>query len=515
MTAADKVKYLYDFLDKKNFDQYNYRLNRVNYYNGELCYIISFYPKTQKKAVHQNISKKMNYAIFAGNLYIGINTFAIVGFECQTSNIADFRIYEKHLPFKTEVKVDYQKKDTKWYLAKIKTNQIHRLKHKNKTILYECDRELVVNNIITNNVLPFNNREQLLEQKNYATIRFFSDIYKEKIWEKLSQQKHYPTLNTKAKKDLETNQPLKVQFKERFNQKTLEPPKFNREISYIYLHGDTLIDAYKGLEKSNPKTIQYLKEENKYFRNYMISSRKGRKRYHHIVNLIVKEDTARYPYVINDFAYFWDDSSTDFPVLYRKNEAGTKEFVLDVSTQIQGTNQYLTKYEISPNNQIIAFSLGNIDSVGHTVYVQKVGNNQMISKVHKVDDFKWFGNQIITYSSQNNQRRVNKLHAYHINQQEDVLLFEEKDTTYELNIDLDKAQKYLLVTSESLDETEIRFARIQEGIPKLTTFLPRIKGHKYSIFPEEKRFLILTNWKAPNFRLMETPITNTSARYLG
>ena len=43
-------------------------------------------------------------------------------------------------------------------------------------------------------------------------------------------------------------------------------------------------------------------------------------------------------------------------------------------------------------------------------------------------------------------------------------------------------------------------------------FYPRKKNHLYSIEDENDRFLILTNWKAKNFRLMESKLDNSASR---
>ena len=45
LVALDKIKYRYDFFDPKLMKQYNYKLVNEEYYNGEKCYVIDFYPK--------------------------------------------------------------------------------------------------------------------------------------------------------------------------------------------------------------------------------------------------------------------------------------------------------------------------------------------------------------------------------------------------------------------------------------------------------------------------------------
>jgi len=96
---------------------------------------------------------------------------------------------------------------------------------------------------------------------------------------------------------------------------------------------------------------------------------------------------------------------------------------------------------------------------------------------------------------------------------EDVEVWHEKDNTFSSYVFKTKSDKYILIGSSSTLSTEMRILDADHPEGKFKIFQKREKDHEYSISHFEDKFYIVTNWKAKNFRLMETRIDRTSKRH--
>jgi len=97
-------------------------------------------------------------------------------------------------------------------------------------------------------------------------------------------------------------------------------------------------------------------------------------------------------------------------------------------------------------------------------------------------------------------------------QSEDHLVYQEKDTTFNVTLGNSRSMKYIEinVSSTTSSETLLIDSNFPESSP--IKILAREEDHLYSIEDDSERLLILTNWKAKNFRLMETSLKNSSTK---
>lgn len=77
MTSCDKVKYLTDFLYKKNFNLYHYKTIGTTKIKDIECFVIEFFPKNNNKEMIFDLGKKLNKAIFTGRLFIDKKTYSM------------------------------------------------------------------------------------------------------------------------------------------------------------------------------------------------------------------------------------------------------------------------------------------------------------------------------------------------------------------------------------------------------------------------------------------------------
>ncbi|TMF32012.1 MAG: S9 family peptidase, partial [Chloroflexi bacterium] len=91
---------------------------------------------------------------------------------------------------------------------------------------------------------------------------------------------------------------------------------------------------------------------------------------------------------------------------------------------------------------------------------------------------------------------------------DDVLVLQEDDERFELNVELSKSERFIFITSSSQVTSECRFFRSDEPEQTPELIEPRRHDIEYSVDHQEDRFLILTNDGATNFRLMAAPVSS-------
>ena len=106
-------------------------------------------------------------------------------------------------------------------------------------------------------------------------------------------------------------------------------------------------------------------------------------------------------------------------------------------------------------------------------------------------------------------------HFLGTHQDQDIEIYNEKDSGYFLNISETLSKKYLILTIHNHETSEIRIINQQKKDRKLKLIAKRKKGIEYSIEhdQENSRFLILTNKdNAIDFKLMKTDENNFSKK---
>ncbi|HAH54825.1 MAG TPA: oligopeptidase B, partial [Flavobacterium sp.] len=214
------------------------------------------------------------------------------------------------------------------------------------------------------------------------------------------------------------------------------------------------------------------------------------------------------------------ETGKNYPIYSRKKESlsAKEEILFDCNILAEGQPYFqLGGLSISPDNKLAVFSF---DTVGRRIYdiqVKDLETDKILSdKIEKVSGTAVWANdnKTIFYSSQDEVTlRSDKIfkHKLGTKQAEDILVYFEKDETFNVEITKSKSKKYLAIESGSTLTTEYRILEAENPDGEFRIFQKRIRGLEYSINHYGDSFYILTNAdKATNFKLMKTLETATS-----
>jgi oligopeptidase B len=106
---------------------------------------------------------------------------------------------------------------------------------------------------------------------------------------------------------------------------------------------------------------------------------------------------------------------------------------------------------------------------------------------------------------------------------EDPLVYEEPDESFDLTVERSKSERYLLIGSESTTSSEWRYTRTDDLSFDFKIVVPREEDHEYQLDhlgpdadadrpDRDGRFIIRSNWRALNFRIVEVPVAQAAER---
>ncbi|MBA4276440.1 S9 family peptidase [Flavobacterium sp.] len=304
--------------------------------------------------------------------------------------------------------------------------------------------------------------------------------------------------------------------------KIIQPPVAKIIPKKMEKFGDERIDNYFWLnDRKNPEVIDYLNKENAYYKKMTAHTKAFQKELFEEMKARIKEDDESVPYLYNGYYYITRfETGKNYPIYSRKKGSlsAKEEIMFDCNKMAKGHSYFqLGGLSISPDNKLAIFS---IDVVGRRIYNIQVKNLEtggiLSDKIEKVSgNAVWANdNQTVFYSSQDEVTlRSDKIfkHKLGTKQTDDVLVYFEKNETYNVEVAKSKSRKYLAIESGSTLTTEYRILEADNPDGKFRVFQKRIRGLEYSINHYGDSFYIMTNAdKATNFKLMKTLETATS-----
>jgi len=200
----------------------------------------------------------------------------------------------------------------------------------------------------------------------------------------------------------------------------------------------------------------------------------------------------------------------------RKEARPKEEVMLNVNEMAEGSDYYnVSGLEVSSDESILAYGVDNVGRREYTLYFKNLLSGELLIEniPNTSGNITWANdNKTIFYTIKDDALREHKIfkHTLGTDPSEDIEVFHEEDDTFHTFIYKTKSKKYLVIGSGSTMSTEYRYLNADSPDGKFVVFKPREKDHEYFISHFEDKFYIRTNWKAKNFRLMETPVNSTS-----
>lgn len=285
------------------------------------------------------------------------------------------------------------------------------------------------------------------------------------------------------------------------------------------IHGDTRVDDYFWMrERDTPAVLDYLKQENVRTEEAMAPVAGLEKTLYREMRSRIKEDDASVPVFDQGYYYYWRyQAGQEYPLHCRRHGSldAPEEVILDENQAAEGHAYFqVAAAEVSPDQRLLAYAVDTVGRRIYDIYFKDLTTGELRKdKISAVTpDFVWAAdNKTVFFVRQDPETlRSYQLYRYEVGGGAGPeLVYEEKDTTYNIGVDASKTHKFLFLGIEKRDSTETRVLRADDPHGAWRVFQAREKDHEYSIEDGGDGFYILTNWKAKNFRLMRAPYEAT------
>jgi oligopeptidase B len=306
------------------------------------------------------------------------------------------------------------------------------------------------------------------------------------------------------------------------NNKIMKQPQAKKIAKTLIAHNNTRIDNYYWLnDRDNPEVVNYLNAENEYTKSVMQNTEVLQtKIYDEIIGRIKQTDVS-VPYDFNGYSYYTKfEQGKEYPI-YCRNKFGNEEHeevFLDGNKMAEGTTFFqIGDWEFSTDNNILAYSIDTVSRRKYDIHFKNILTGKTIDNIipNTTGNVVWANdNKTVYYEVKDNTLRSYQIYKHVIGNpiNSDTLIYEETDSTFDVEVYKTKSDKFIVISSESTLSTECRIVDANNPDGEFRIFQARLPEMEYSIDHQNERFLILTNNDAVNFRLMEVGEKNTGIK---
>jgi len=302
-----------------------------------------------------------------------------------------------------------------------------------------------------------------------------------------------------------------------------KPPRATLKPHLRDIHGEKFVDNYFWLrEKENPDVIAYLKAENDYttamsqpttaLREQIFNEMKGR----------MKETDASVPYRYGPYYYYTRTvAGEQYGIRCRKRGSldAPEEVLLDQNELAKGHDYFsLGSFEISPDHSLLAYAVDFDGSEQYTLQVKELATGKILPDqiLNTSGSVAWANdNTTLFYTTLDDAHRPFKLFRHRLgsSKAKDPLLHHEADERFYMNVGRTRSGQYVLMSLDSKLTSECWYLQADEPEAALKVVAPRRQGVEYSVDQQGDRFIIITNDKAVNFKLMAAPLDTPGVQH--
>jgi oligopeptidase B len=284
-------------------------------------------------------------------------------------------------------------------------------------------------------------------------------------------------------------------------------PNGTRVDEYYWLRDDT---------RTSKEVLGYLEAENAYKAAMTAHTRALEDRVYGEIVARIKQDDASVPYRKRGYWYYTRfETGKEYPVYARKAGSleAAEQLMLNANVLAEGHGFYQVGVTaIAPNDRLLAYVEDIVGRRQYRLRVKDLETGETLPDViENVDPaLAWTADSAsILYVEKNPETLLGyrvRRHVLGTDPAGDPLIYEQDDDSFYTEVRKTKDERYLVIFAESTVSTEVRYADAADPDLKFRVFLPRERDHEYNVDHLEGRWIIRTNWQAPNFRLMQATV---------
>lgn len=296
---------------------------------------------------------------------------------------------------------------------------------------------------------------------------------------------------------------------------TVHSPHGDRVDDYYWLRDDT---------RSKPEVLEYLQAENAYTDAMLAHTQALQDTLYAEIAGRIQADDATVPQRENGYWYYARyDEGRDHPVHARRKGTleAPEEVLLDTNAMAAGKAYFqIGNYEVSVNGRMLGWAEDSVGRRQWTVRFRDLVTGELLpdTLVNVEPDFVWANDsRTVLYVEKDPVTLLGKRVRRHVlgtPVANDPVVYEERDASYFVGLAKSRSNRYLWIQLDSTEASEQWVADANDPKLPFRVLVPRERGHEYDATDLGERFIIRSNWQAPNFRIVEAPAARVADRAL-
>ena len=301
----------------------------------------------------------------------------------------------------------------------------------------------------------------------------------------------------------------------------LSPPVAKVEPVETTLHGEKRVDKYAWLRnRDEQRTIDYLEAENAYTKRMMAHTQELQTELYDEMLGRIQETDLSAPYRKGGYRYYTRTEEGKPYAVYCRDRGvnSTEEVILDGNALAAGTKYFrIGVFNTSPGDDLLAYSVDTTGSERYTLRFKNMRTGELLPEVIEGTYYSsaWSSDdRFFFYVTVDNATRPYRLWRHELNTDpaNDVLVYEESDERFFLDVLRTRDGEFLVMHLESTETTEDHILEADKPLENWRIFEPRKQGVEYHIDHMGTYFFGITNAdKAVNFKLITVADDRTTS----
>ncbi len=290
-------------------------------------------------------------------------------------------------------------------------------------------------------------------------------------------------------------------------------PAGEREDPWYWLRDD---------EREDADVLAYLNAENDYkeamlahvseFRNDLFDELRGR----------IVEDDSSVPVFDRGYWYYTRfEAGLEYPIHARRegSMAAAEEILLDVNALADGHDYYqIGDRDVSLNNQRLAYLEDAVGRRQYRIKIKDLTTGETINTgIVGVSSVSWSADNRHLFFVSNHPEtlrswQVRRLDTAAETAGEGEVMYQEDDTAFYTGVGRSTSNDWNIIYLASTVSSEMHVLPSDQPEGEFQLFYPRERDHEYIADHLDDRWIIRTNYQAPNFRIMQVELDHHADR---
>lgn len=296
---------------------------------------------------------------------------------------------------------------------------------------------------------------------------------------------------------------------------TVEAPGGDRSDPWYWLRDD---------EREDEAMIAYLEAENDYKEQALAHLSEERAQLFDELKGRIKEDDSTVPYLDRGYWYYTRyEEGLEYPIYARKE--GTLEaaesIVLDVNEAASGHAFYsVGDMDITLDGQHLAWLEDTIGRRQYEIMLKDLDSGEVTpTGIVGVSSVTWSADNRYLFYVANDPETLRSWQVWRLDvtaagddPERTTLVYQEDDESFYTGIGRTTSDAFVTIYVSSTVSTEMRILPADQPLGDFQVFFPRERDHEYGADQLGDRWIIRTNYEAPNFRIMSVPLADHADR---